>query len=108
MSQANDPQQEQQGGLLLEATRAEAVPPGRFQLILLNDDFTPMDFVVHVLQEFFTMNQEMATQVMLQIHTRGRGVCGVYSREVAESKLNQVNDFSRQNHHPLLCIMEPL
>jgi ATP-dependent Clp protease adaptor protein ClpS len=54
------------------------------------------------------MNQEMATQVMLQIHTRGRGICGVYSREVAESKLNQVNDFSRQNHHPLLCIMEPL
>jgi ATP-dependent Clp protease adaptor protein ClpS len=108
MSQPNDPQQHQQGGLLLEAVRAEAVPPGRFQLMLLNDDFTPMDFVVYVLQEFFSMNQEMATQVMLQIHTRGRGICGVYSREVAESKLNQVNDFSRQNHHPLLCIMEPL
>ena len=108
MSQPNDPDQQQQGGLLLEAIRAESVPPGRFQLILLNDDFTPMDFVVYVLQEFFSMNQEMATQVMLQIHTRGRGVCGAYSREVAESKLNQVNDFSRQNHHPLLCIMEPL
>ena len=108
MSQPNDPDQQQQGGRLLEAGRAEAVPPVRFQLILLNDDFTPMDFVVYVLQEFLSMNQEMATQVMLQIHTRGRGVCGAYSREVAESKLNQVNDFSRQNHHPLLCIMEPL
>ncbi|MBP7981567.1 MAG: ATP-dependent Clp protease adapter ClpS [Arenimonas sp.] len=108
MSQPNDPQHQQQGGLLFEAVRSEAVPPGKFQLILLNDDFTPMDFVVYVLQEFFSMNQEMATQVMLQIHTRGRGVCGAYSREVAESKLNQVNDFSRQNHHPLLCIMEPL
>jgi ATP-dependent Clp protease adaptor protein ClpS len=77
-------------------------------VILLNDDFTPMDFVVFVLQEFFAMNQEKATQVMLQIHTRGRGTGGVYSREVAESKVNQVNEFSRQNHHPLLSMMEPL
>lgn len=108
MANNNDPQQNHQGGALLEATRADVTPPGRFQVILLNDDFTPMDFVVYVLQEFFPLNQETATQVMLQIHTRGRGVCGVYSREVAESKINQVNDFSRQNHHPLLCIMEPL
>ena len=77
-------------------------------MVLLNDDFTPMDFVVFVLQEFFAMNQEKATQVMLQIHTRGRGTGGVYSREVAESKVNQVNEFSRQNHHPLLSMMEPL
>lgn len=108
MTNPNDPQRNQQGGALLEATRAEVAPPGRFQVILLNDDFTPMDFVVYVLQEFFPLNQETATQVMLQIHTRGKGVCGVYSREVAESKVNQVNEFSRQNHHPLLCIMEPL
>jgi ATP-dependent Clp protease adaptor protein ClpS len=108
MANNEDPQQNHHGSALLEATRAEAAPPGRFQVILLNDDFTPMDFVVYVLQEFFPLNQETATQVMLQIHTRGRGVCGVYSREVAESKINQVNDFSRQNHHPLLCIMEPL
>ena len=108
MSQSNDPDHKQQGGALLEAVRAEAAPPGRFQVMLLNDDFTPMDFVVYVLQEFFSMNQEKATQVMLQIHTRGRGTCGVYSREVAESKVNLVNEHSRQNHHPLLCIMEPL
>jgi ATP-dependent Clp protease adaptor protein ClpS len=106
MTQANDPNHRQQGGTLLEAERAEVAPPSRFQVLLLNDDFTPMDFVVYVLQEFFSMNQEKATQVMLQIHTRGKGLCGVYSREVAESKVNQVNDFSYQNHHPLLCIME--
>ncbi len=108
MAESNDPMHNQRGGALLEAVRAEVVPPGKFQVQLLNDDFTPMDFVVYVLQEFFSMNQEKATQVMLQIHTRGRGVCGVYSREVAESKVNQVNRFSHENHHPLLCVMEPL
>jgi ATP-dependent Clp protease adaptor protein ClpS len=107
MANANDPQQSHQSGALLDSIRAEAIPPGRFQVILLNDDFTPMDFVVYVLQEYFSLNQQMATQIMLQIHTCGRGICGVYSREVAEAKLNLVNDFSRLNHHPLLCIMEP-
>ncbi|MCE2868944.1 MAG: ATP-dependent Clp protease adapter ClpS [Xanthomonadaceae bacterium] len=102
------PDQHIGGDALLEAVRTEVGPPGRFQVVLLNDDFTPMDFVVFVLQEFFAMNQEKATQVMLQIHTRGRGTGGVYSREVAESKVNQVNEFSRQNHHPLLSMMEPL
>ncbi len=108
MSENNDPNHTRQTGELLEAVRAEALPPARFQVVLLNDDFTPMDFVVYVLQEFFAMNQEKATQVMLQIHTRGRGTGGVYSREVAESKVNQVNEFSRENHHPLLSMMEPL
>ncbi|MFZ9348135.1 MAG: ATP-dependent Clp protease adapter ClpS [Arenimonas sp.] len=108
MSGNKTPDQRDSGEALLEAVRAEVGPPGRFQVVLLNDDFTPMDFVVFVLQEFFAMNQEKATQVMLQIHTRGRGTGGVYSREVAESKVNQVNEFSRQNHHPLLSMMEPL
>jgi ATP-dependent Clp protease adaptor protein ClpS len=108
MSGNKIPDQRDSGEALLEAVRAEVGPPGRFQVVLLNDDFTPMDFVVFVLQEFFAMNQEKATQVMLQIHTRGRGTGGVYSREVAESKVNQVNEFSRQNHHPLLSMMEPL
>jgi ATP-dependent Clp protease adaptor protein ClpS len=108
MSENNDPQRVHKIGELLEAVRAEAAPPGRFQVVLLNDDFTPMDFVVYVLQEFFAMNQEKATQVMLQIHTRGRGTGGVYSREVAESKVNQVNAFSREHNHPLLSMMEPL
>ncbi|MEG8118067.1 ATP-dependent Clp protease adapter ClpS, partial [Xanthomonas hortorum] len=69
-------------------------------------DYTPMDFVVTVLEQFFNLSLEQATQVMLHVHTRGRGVCGVYSREVAESKVAQVNEFSRMNQHPLLCTME--
>ena len=75
-------------------------------MVLLNDDYTPMDFVVAVLQQFFSLDLEQATQVMLHVHTRGRGVCGVFTREVAESKVAQVNEFSRMNQHPLLCTME--
>ena len=78
-----------------------------FQVLLLNDDFTPMEFVVEILQVFFGMNREKATQVMLHVHTRGRGVCGVFTREVAETKVVQVNEFSRRHEHPLLCTMEP-
>ena len=77
-----------------------------YQVILLNDDYTPMEFVVEVLQQFFALELERATQVMLHVHTRGRGVCGVFTREVAESKVAQVNEFSRMNQHPLLCTME--
>ena len=77
-----------------------------YQVVLLNDDYTPMDFVVAVLQQFFSLDLEQATQVMLDVHTRGRGVCGVFTREVAESKVAQVNEFSRMNQHPLLCTME--
>ena len=106
MSGNKTPDQYSSGDALLEAVRAEVGPPGRFQVVLLNDDFTPMDFVVFVLQEFFAMNQEKATQVMLHVHTRGKGVCGVYTREVAETKVSQVNDFSRTHQHPLMCTME--
>ena len=86
--------------------RSEVQRPRLWRVLLLNDDYTPMDFVVTVLQQFFAMDLEKATQVMLHVHTRGRGVCGVYSREVAESKVAQVNEFSRMNQHPLLCTME--
>lgn len=79
-----------------------------FQVVLLNDDYTPMDFVVEVLRGFFSMAQERAVQVMLHVHTRGKGVCGVFSREVAETKVMQVNEFSRAHQHPLLCSMEKL
>jgi ATP-dependent Clp protease adaptor protein ClpS len=75
---------------------------------LLNDDYTPMEFVVSVLQMFFAMDQARATQVMLHVHTRGKGVCGVFTREVAETKVTQVNEFSRSHHHPLMCTMEKL
>ncbi|MEE7546442.1 ATP-dependent Clp protease adapter ClpS [Xanthomonas sp. Kuri4-1] len=93
-------------GLLVEPSKPEVAPPPLYQVLLLNDDYTPMDFVVTVLQQFFTLDLERATQVMLHVHTRGRGVCGVYTREVAESKVAQVNEFSRMNQHPLLCTME--
>ena len=80
--------------------------PPLYKVFLLNDDFTPMDFVVEVLQVFFALNREKATQIMLHVHTRGKGVCGIYTREVAESKVTQVNEFSRIHQHPLLCSME--
>ena len=92
--------------VVLERRAQRTQPPQMFQVVLLNDDFTPMDFVVEVLQSFFAMNREKATQVMLHVHTRGKGVCGVYTREVAESKVTQVNEFSREHQHPLLCTME--
>jgi ATP-dependent Clp protease adaptor protein ClpS len=80
--------------------------PPLFKVLLLNDDFTPMEFVVEVLREFFGMSEERATQVMLHVHTRGMGVCGVYSRDVAETKVYLVNDHARTHQHPLLCTME--
>ena len=91
---------------LLETQKSRVKPPPMFKVVLLNDDYTPMDFVVDVLVRFFGMNIEKATQVMLHVHTRGRGVCGVFTREVAESKVAQVNEYARLNQHPLLCTME--
>jgi ATP-dependent Clp protease adaptor protein ClpS len=77
-----------------------------YKVILLNDDFTPMDFVVEILTSFFNMSEERATQVMLQVHTQGVGVCGTYTKDVAETKVHIVNDYSREHHHPLMCAME--
>jgi ATP-dependent Clp protease adaptor protein ClpS len=98
--------QEHEHGTVVETGKPELARPPMYSVLLLNDDYTPMDFVVDVLQLFFGMDLEAATQVMLHVHTRGRGVCGVYSREVAESKVAQVNEYSRINQHPLLCTME--
>jgi len=97
---------ERDHGVLVETGKPEVARPPLYSVLLLNDDYTPMDFVVEVLVRFFAMNLEKATQVMLHVHTRGRGVCGVYTREVAESKVAQVNEFARLNQHPLLCTME--
>lgn len=80
--------------------------PPLYKVVLLNDDFTPMAFVVDILKLFFGMTEEKATQVMLHVHTRGVGVCGVFSRDVAETKVRLVNDFSQQHQHPLLCEMK--
>jgi ATP-dependent Clp protease adaptor protein ClpS len=99
-----EPQHEH--GLALETAKPEVQRPPLYRVLLLNDDYTPMDFVVEVLQIFFGMNREKATQVMLHVHTRGKGVCGVFTREVAETKVSQVNEFSRTHQHPLMCTME--
>lgn len=101
-----DHDQDHQHGIAVAPARPKLSPPPMFQVVLLNDDYTPMDFVVEVLMRFFPTNAEKATQIMLHVHTRGRGVCGVFTREVAESKVAQVNEFSRLNQHPLLCTME--
>jgi ATP-dependent Clp protease adaptor protein ClpS len=100
----HDPQHDH--GVLVETSKPKTARPPLYSVFLLNDDYTPMDFVVEVLVRFFAMNLEKATQVMLHVHTRGRGVCGVYTREVAESKVSQVNEYARLNQHPLLCTME--
>ena len=97
---------EHEHGTVVETSKPELARPPLYSVLLLNDDYTPMDFVVDVLVRFFALDLEKATQVMLHVHTRGRGVCGVYSREVAESKVAQVNEYARLNQHPLLCTME--
>ena len=81
--------------------------PKKYKVLLLNDDYTPMEFVVDVLKRFFHLREEIATQIMLQVHMLGKAVCGVFTRDIAETKVAQVNDFSRVNEHPLLCTMEP-
>lgn len=87
-------------------TRAKSKKPSLFKVLMLNDDYTPMEFVVLVLKRFFHMDLEQATRVMLHVHQKGVGVCGVFSYEVAETKVNQVMDFARQNQHPLQCTLE--
>ena len=92
-------------GVLLE-TRQKTKKPSLYRVLMLNDDYTPMEFVVLVLQRFFGHNHEMAQQIMLHVHQRGVGVCGVYSYEVAETKAAQVMDFARQNEHPIQLQLE--
>jgi ATP-dependent Clp protease adaptor protein ClpS len=106
MPQEPEHQHEFDHGVAVETSKPEVMRPPLFQVVLLNDDFTPMDFVVEVLRSFFAMDQERAVQVMLHVHTRGKGVCGVFTREVAETRVTQVNEYSRNHQHPLLCTME--
>ena len=87
-------------------TRPRTMKPSMYKVLMLNDDYTPMEFVVHVLERFFGKGREEATQIMLQVHHKGVGVCGVFSYEVAETKVNQVMDLARQNQHPLQCTIE--
>ena len=86
--------------------RTKTKKPSMYKVLMLNDDFTPMEFVVHVLERFFNKSQEEATRIMLHVHQRGVGVCGVYTFEVAETKVNQVIDYARRHQHPLQCSLE--
>ena len=96
------------GSVVLERRAQKAKPPQMYQVLMLNDDYTPMEFVIVVLQEFFSKDRETATQIMLKIHLDGKGVCGVYSRDVAATKVDQVLDAALQAGHPLQCICEPV
>jgi ATP-dependent Clp protease adaptor protein ClpS len=91
---------------VLTRTRPQTKKPAMYRVLLLNDDFTPMDFVVHVLEKFFGKNRQEATEIMLHVHRRGVGVCGIYTYEVAETKVNLVMDYARKNEHPLQCTLE--
>jgi ATP-dependent Clp protease adaptor protein ClpS len=95
-----------EGNAVLEPQRSRTKPPPMYRVVLLNDDFTPMDFVVVVLQNFFSMSREQATVVMLKVHREGKGICGIYPRDVAATKVEQVSAFARQHQHPLACVME--
>ena len=93
-------------GQVVTKTKDQTQKPAMYKVLLLNDDYTPMEFVVHVLERFFGKNQEDATRIMLHVHNHGVGICGVYTYEIAETKVTQVMDFARQHQHPLQCTME--
>ena len=103
---SSDEEYQNDDGLAVEVDRPKVKQPPMYKVVLLNDDYTPMEFVVHILENFFSMGREQATRVMLNVHTHGKGVCGVFTREVSETKVSQVNEYSRMNNHPLLCDME--
>ncbi len=94
------------GGLVVERAKPKLAKPPLFKVVILNDDYTPMDFVVEVLQVFFNLNYEEAHVIMLHIHQKGKGVCGVFTRDIAETKVALVNQYSREGKHPLMCEME--
>lgn len=92
--------------LAVDEARPRLKRPPMYKVVLLNDDYTPMEFVVEVLEKFFRMDRSKATQIMLHVHTRGKGICGVFTYEIAETKVAMVNQYSRDHQHPLLCTME--
>lgn len=102
----SDQQFDDDDTLLLQRTRPKLEKPPLFKVILINDDYTPMEFVVHVLESIFGHDRENATRIMLNVHKEGKGVCGIFTKDIAETKVAQVNSYSRQNKHPLLCDLE--
>lgn len=107
-AQSDDPLEEDEGGLgiAVKPAKPKLKPPPMYKVVLLNDDYTPMEFVVEILEVFFSMDREKATQVMLAVHTTGKGVCGIFTHDIAETKAAQVNDYSRKNDHPLISETE--
>jgi len=103
----NDQPDQDDGDLAVAPAKPQLKRPPLYRVVLLNDDYTPMEFVVQVLEQFFGMNREKATQVMLAVHTQGKGVCGIYPQDIAETKASQVNQSARDSGHPLLCEAEP-
>ena len=102
------PERDEGGAVVLERRTDKVKPPRMHKVLMLNDDYTPMEFVIIMLQEFFNKDLEAATQIMLKIHVEGRGICGVYSRDVASTKVNQVLEAAHKAGHPLKCISEPV
>lgn len=107
-SRMSKEEEDSSGGLALDESKPELKQPALFKVVLINDDYTPMEFVVEVLEMFFRMNREQATHVMLTVHTQGKGVCGIFTRDIAETKAAQVNQYGREKEHPLLCEIEAL
>lgn len=103
---SNEVKRDSGQGAALEEAKPKLKQPPLYKVVMLNDDYTPMDFVVQVLQQFFHHSREKAVQIMLQVHTQGRGVAGVFPAEIAETKTTQVNGYARQHQHPLLTVME--
>jgi ATP-dependent Clp protease adaptor protein ClpS len=103
---ADDDSAHDDGGLAVQEAKPQLKPPPMYKVVLLNDDYTPMEFVVEVLESFFNMGRERATQVMLAVHTQGKGVCGIFTRDIAETKAAQVNQYARDSQHPLLADTE--
>ena len=102
----SDPPGEDGETNVITKTQPKTQRPPMYKVLLLNDDYTPMEFVVQVLEQFFALDRTNATRIMLEVHTSGRGIAGVYTYEIAETRVSQVNNFSRQHQHPLLCTME--
>lgn len=103
----NIPDWQQDSNTVVEESRPKLKKPRMFQVVLLNDDYTPMEFVVELIEQFFYKSRENATRIMLKIHTEGKGVCGIYTEDVAETKAAVVNQYSMDHQHPLLCEIEP-
>ena len=95
-----------EGGMLTELSKPELRRPPMYKVILMNDDYTPMEFVIHILENFFSLEREKATQIMLKVHTEGSAVVGIFPKDIAETKSEQVNNYSQENSHPLMSVIE--